>query len=288
MTTNSNQISTNQGKQLNIPSHESVTPLRILSNTATQLNGPARTVGGVIIGYMGVSTFQPQPVFKTLENVGGVHTLLGIIAMADDVEYMYAAVKALVCISKANASISRDLDRSNGHQLLAMLYKRKKHLINSHILNLTFSLVITDDSGKEQTLIANVKAFEHLLADLEIWFQAPVEIQRSLHERFNDLLNDKSNAKVFVRLGMLKRVLSMTKVHCLNAVNKKSILTTIRLLITESFLMHEEASGKNQMLTFGQFLVSLLPCEGQNERDIVLDTNDKGERTNFSEIMLHF
>lgn len=64
------------GKQLNIPSHESVTPLRILSNTAQQLNGPARSVGGVVIGYLGVSTINPHPLFKTLEDVGGIYVIV--------------------------------------------------------------------------------------------------------------------------------------------------------------------------------------------------------------------
>jgi hypothetical protein len=69
-----------------------------------------------------------------------------------------------------------------------MLYRRKKHLINSHILNLTFSLVVSDDFSKEQAIITNFKAFESLLCELEVWYETPNEIQRSLHERFNDLL----------------------------------------------------------------------------------------------------
>jgi hypothetical protein len=102
------------GKQLNIPSHENVTPLRILSNTAAQLNGPARSVGSVIIGYMGVRSFQPIPVSKSIENVGGVWFLLGLIAMSNDIEFMYAAVKALVCVCRSNPEISRELERLNG------------------------------------------------------------------------------------------------------------------------------------------------------------------------------
>ena len=64
--------------------------------------------------------------------------------MANDIEFMYASVKALVCIVKSNLDIAKEMDRLNGYQLLAMLYKRKKHLINSHILNLTFSLLNKD------------------------------------------------------------------------------------------------------------------------------------------------
>ncbi|CAF1145389.1 unnamed protein product, partial [Brachionus calyciflorus] len=45
------------GKQLNIPSNENVTPLRILSNTVAQLQGSSRTVGGVVIGYIYIGHF---------------------------------------------------------------------------------------------------------------------------------------------------------------------------------------------------------------------------------------
>ena len=53
-------------------------------------------------------------------------------------------------------------------QTLAMLYKKKQHLLNSHILHLTFSLIGTVDSGKESSVIPNKKAFEDLLCDLEV------------------------------------------------------------------------------------------------------------------------
>ena len=53
-------------------------------------------------------------------------------------------------------------------QLLAMLYKKKRPLLNSHILHLTFSLVGTLDSGRECSLIPNTQAFQDLLCDLEV------------------------------------------------------------------------------------------------------------------------
>lgn len=40
-------------KHLGISSHENITPIRILHNSASHLNGPARCIGGVIIGYLG-------------------------------------------------------------------------------------------------------------------------------------------------------------------------------------------------------------------------------------------
>ena len=49
-----------------------------------------------------------------------------------------------------------------------MIFKKKRLLLNSHILHLTFSLVGTLDSGRENSIIANRVSFESLLADLEV------------------------------------------------------------------------------------------------------------------------
>ena len=89
-------------KQLGMGTGENATPIRILHNAAGHLMGPSRSLGGVIIGYRGVRVFNPQPVSKVMETVGGPNVLLGIIAMAHDMECLYAAVKALVCVIKSN------------------------------------------------------------------------------------------------------------------------------------------------------------------------------------------
>ena len=60
-------------------------------------------------------------------------------------------------------------------QTLAMLLKKKRQLLNSHILHLTFSLVGTVDSGRESTVIPNRQAFEDLLCDLEVSLLLPVQ-----------------------------------------------------------------------------------------------------------------
>jgi hypothetical protein len=49
-----------------------------------------------------------------------------------------------------------------------MLLKRKRWLLNSHILHLTFSLVGTVDSGHETSIIPNSAAFQDLLCDFEV------------------------------------------------------------------------------------------------------------------------
>ena len=71
----------------------------------------------------GVRTFCPMPVAKMLQNVGGTKTLLGLVAMATDVEGLYAAVKSLVCVVKSNKQAQHDLDRVGGYQVVYSLHR---------------------------------------------------------------------------------------------------------------------------------------------------------------------
>lgn len=95
-----------------------------------------------------------------IDTVGGCSVLLGLIAMAQDVECLYASVKALVCVVRSNKAAQAEMDRRKGYQTLAMLLKRKKQLLNSHILHLIFGLVGTVDSQKETSSIPNLTAFQ--------------------------------------------------------------------------------------------------------------------------------
>lgn len=92
--------------------------------------------------------------------MGGCSVLLGLIAMAQDIESLYAGVKALVCVVRSNKVAQLEMDRRRGYQTLAMLLRRKKSLLNSHILHLVFSLVGTVDSGRETSAIPNRTAFQ--------------------------------------------------------------------------------------------------------------------------------
>lgn len=122
--------------------------------------GAARCLGGVVVGYLGVRVFSPHPVSKMIDTVGGCNILLGIIAMAQDVESLYAGVKALTCVVRSNRAAQSEMDRKRSYQTLAMFFKKKRNLLNSHILHLTFSLVGTVNSGQESSAIPNVTAFQ--------------------------------------------------------------------------------------------------------------------------------
>lgn len=147
-------------KQLGMSSHENATPIRILHNAAGHLAGAARSLGGVVVGYLGVRVFSPHPVSSMIDTVGGCNVLLGIIAMSQDVESLYAGVKALTCVVKSNKAAQAEMDRKRCYQTLAMFFKKKRNLLNSHILHLTFSLVGTVNSGQETSAIPNVTAFQ--------------------------------------------------------------------------------------------------------------------------------
>lgn len=103
--------------QLSTVSQENTTPLRVLYNAASHLHGPARSLGAALIGHTGIHMFHPQPVATVLNDIGGMSIVLGFVAMANDVEGLYAAVKALVCVIKSTSAAQHDMQRVNGYQV---------------------------------------------------------------------------------------------------------------------------------------------------------------------------
>lgn len=58
-----------------------------------------------------------KQVATNLQYVGGAAAILGLVAMASDVEGLYAAVKALVCVVKSNPLASKEMERIKGYQV---------------------------------------------------------------------------------------------------------------------------------------------------------------------------
>ncbi|XP_011530068.1 WD repeat and FYVE domain-containing protein 3 isoform X12 [Homo sapiens] len=259
-------------KQLGISSHENATPVKLIHNSAGHLNGSARTIGAALIGYLGVRTFVPKPVATTLQYVGGAAAILGLVAMASDVEGLYAAVKALVCVVKSNPLASKEMERIKGYQLLAMLLKKKRSLLNSHILHLTFSLVGTVDSGHETSIIPNSTAFQDLLCDFEVWLHAPYELHLSLFEHFIELLTESSeaskNAKLMREFQLIPKLLLTLRDMSLSQPTIAAISNVL------SFLLQGFPSS-NDLLRFGQFISSTLPTFAVCEKFVVMEINNE-------------
>ncbi|XP_041084029.1 WD repeat and FYVE domain-containing protein 3 isoform X2 [Polyodon spathula] len=258
-------------KQLTVSSHENATPVKLLHNSAGHLNGPARTIGAAVIGYLGVREFVPKPVATNLQYIGGAAATLGLVAMASDVEGLYAAVKALVCVVKSNSLASKEMERIKGYQLLAMLLKKKRSLLNSHILHLTFSLVGTVDSGHETSIIPNSTAFQDLLCDFEVWLHAPYELHLSLFEHFTELLTESSeadkNAKLLREFQLIPKLLLTLRDTSLSQPTIAAISNVLSLLL-------QGFPNSNDVLRFGQFISSTLPTFAVCEKFVVMEVNN--------------
>uniref|UniRef100_A0A8C4PW64 WD repeat and FYVE domain containing 3 n=1 Tax=Eptatretus burgeri TaxID=7764 RepID=A0A8C4PW64_EPTBU len=187
--------------------------------------------------------------------------------MASDVEGLYAAVKALVCIVKSNELASKEMERIRGYQLLAMLLKRKRFLLNSHVLHLAFSLVGTLDSGRETSLIPSPTAFQDLLCDLEVWLHAPYELHLSLLEHFVELLTESSeaslNTRLMLELNLVSRLLCVLPEPGLGRPTAVAVGSVLSLLL-------QGFPKQGDLLRFGQFLAATLPAGPASEKLIEL------------------
>jgi hypothetical protein len=90
------------------------------------------------------------------------------------------------------------MEKCKGYQKLALLLRKKINFLNSHILYLMFTMAGTIDSSKESSAgIPNISAFRDVLCDLELWHEAPPDLEKSLFEHFFELLADTSKILFF-------------------------------------------------------------------------------------------
>lgn len=251
-------------KQLGMSSHENATPIRILHNSAGHLMGPARCLGGTVVGYLGVRVFCSKPAAIMIDTVGGCSVLLGLIAMAQDVECLYAGVKALVCVVRSNKSAQAEMDRRKGYQTLAMLLKRKKQLLNSHILHLVFGLVGTVDSQKETSSIPNLTAFQDLICELEVWLGAPGGLIKSLLEHLLELATETAhrthNLRTMRELQLVSKLLYI--------INDVKVVSTKNVLIQLLAALLGGQPRPSDLLCLGQFMAYTLPLPSQTEKGL--------------------
>ncbi|XP_050083063.1 WD repeat and FYVE domain-containing protein 3 isoform X2 [Anopheles aquasalis] len=243
------------GKQLGMSSHENATPILIMHNCAGHLIGPARTLGGVLVGYLGIRKFNPFPVSMAMNSIGGCSVLLGLVAMSQNIESLYAAVKTLACILRTTKSARQEMINCRYYQTLGMLFKRKKHLLNSHILHLTFNVVGTIHTGFENSTIPNITAFHDLLCDFEIWLDTSNDLIRSLIEHLLELA-EESNAK-------LKNIRVMQDLQCipklLFIIEYITEENALNALFSFMYTLLNHQMRSNDLLLFGQYILNSIP-----------------------------
>ena len=156
-------------KHLALSSHDASTPVKIMHNSAAHLRGPSRGLGSAVVGYLGVRIFWPKPAHQALLPIGGVWSLLGMVAMAADTEYLYAAMKCLFCALRTNAFLREQMSTCGGFQFVAMMLKKKKDILNAHVLHLAFSMISTSgDVARDAANIYDRKPIEDLLSDIQV------------------------------------------------------------------------------------------------------------------------
>ncbi|XP_013179018.1 PREDICTED: WD repeat and FYVE domain-containing protein 3 isoform X1 [Papilio xuthus] len=271
-------------KQLGMSSHENATPIRVLHNSAGHLMGPARCLGGTVVGYLGVRVFCPKPAAIMIDTVGGCSVLLGLIAMAQDVECLYAGVKALVCVVRSNKAAQAEMDRRKGYQTLAMLLKRKKQLLNSHILHLIFGLVGTVDSQKETSSIPNLTAFQDLICELEVWLGAPGGLIKSLLEHLLELATETAhrahNLRTMRDLQLVSRLL-----YIISDASARPPATRHVLIQLLAALLAGQPRP-NDLLCLGQFMAYTLPLPSQTEKGLNLIESDSEKECEGEQVIL--
>ncbi|CAH2076588.1 unnamed protein product, partial [Iphiclides podalirius] len=269
-------------KQLGMSSHENATPIRILHNSAGHLMGPARCLGGTVVGYLGVRVFCPKPAAIMIDTVGGCSVLLGLIAMAQDVECLYAGVKALVCVVRSNKAAQAEMDRRKGYQTLAMLLKRKKQLLNSHILHLVFGLVGTVDSQKETSSIPNLTAFQDLICEMEVWLGAPGGLIKSLLEHLLELATETAhrthNLRTMRELQLVSKLLYI--------INDVKVVSTKNVLIQLLAALLGGQPRPSDLLCLGQFMAYTLPLPSQTEQGLNLKESDCEKESEGDQVIL--
>ncbi|KRZ15735.1 WD repeat and FYVE domain-containing protein 3 [Trichinella zimbabwensis] len=244
------------GKLLGISSHENITPVRLMHNSTVHLSGPARTLGGVLVGYLGMRTFCAKSSAKLLETVGGIACVLGLVSMADDTESLYAAIKALFFALKTNRALNSEMEKIHGYQILTVLLKEKSRFLNTHVLYLLFSMVGTLDVTRETVVIPNTQAFEDLFCDLQVWNDASVDLQRLLYEHFYQLITEsgshEENLAIVRHVGLLPRLLYTLahQPHLLKA-TKDVIFNLISAIL-------QPIADYTSVLKFGQFIIATL------------------------------
>ena len=124
------------------------------------------------------------------------------------------------------------MDENQGYQVLAMLLRKKIHLLNVHILHLVFTLVGTLDATKDVVGVPNIPAFRDILCDLDLWHAAPVDLEKSLFEHFSELVSDSKKSFETIKLmrdfGVIEKLLSILKQ--MESTSNPSIQTLLKVV----------------------------------------------------------
>lgn len=150
----------------------------------------------------------PRPVAVTMESVGGTAALLALVSYASNVESLYASLKVLVCVVRANRPAQQAMERTKGYQIVAAVLRNKSQLLNCHILHLALSLVGSAECAPTAAGRHSVAPFRDVLCNLDVWRDAAHDLQRSLYEHLLQVASDSSETVSLMReLDLVSKIL---------------------------------------------------------------------------------
>ena len=147
--------------------------------------------------------------------------------------------------------------------------RKKSTFLNSHILHLIFTLVGTIDSNKEVSGIPNLPAFRDLLCDLQLWHEAPAEVEKSLFEHFFELISDSglqrsgSNIKILREYHLVEKLLVILKKSESSSSTTLTLLNVLHALLCSS-------PRVTDVICFVQFTAATLLTGVEDEKTIDL------------------
>ena len=248
--------------ELGLQQSDSCTPVYILPNISQHLQGSARSVAGVVIGYKGVRIFHPRPISSLLPSLGGTAVLLGLIAMSDTTELLYAAVKIMMYTLTRNRDLEREMDNSGGYQILGMLYRYKVHLLTNHILHMTYGLVGSIETEQGHLNQLSLTAFQELLGNINIWSRCSEDVQKSLFFHLHEVIGSELPEvdRILNKMRSIKLLFSLLqRLLCKNLSGPtiKSILQLLHLIL-------KTKPNLDDIKTLGLFISSLLTVKESN------------------------
>ena len=127
------------------------------------------------------------------------------------------------------------MSENKGYQILGMLLRKKIPLLNAHILHLMFTMAGTIDSGRDTNGVQNIPAFRDILCDLELWHEAPAELEKLLLEHLLELVSDPQknigNIRLMREFALVEKLLNiLKKSDCRNS-NTTLLLEIMRGLL---------------------------------------------------------
>nr|CDS28413.2 hypothetical transcript [Hymenolepis microstoma] len=179
-------------KVLHMPLRENLTPIRVLRNLAAQLNGSARSLGAVLVGYQGVRVFAPCPLGTLVSAVAEpTGLLLSLVALANTSKQLKKSLRAVFAVIGASHTTAAEVQRLHGYQLMAGILRKKNEFLDVEVVDLvidfTFNLMFPASELKNANLppvkrqqtqfTLNENAFRDLLCDLQLWLRKPTYIE---------------------------------------------------------------------------------------------------------------